>query len=182
MVSESLGLNHRGFRTSSVSLFLNAGLTRRIGQLLQSGLRSMPVTLGGETAWRVRAIGEYIISYQWLDSEPCMFIRRRDQQRGGAFALPLHAAHQWAHSDGHPDLSHAIPTAVRALETMGSFPTKDSVRKLVDIVVDGIPDLLDMPQHLVKPRDKPAPAIGELITKIAGETVDERVVTAEGVQ
>lgn len=135
----------------------------------------MPAILGNRA--HLQRINRYFVSsYQWMNGEPCMFVWPRHREKGGAFALPLESAHLWAQSDGHPNLAHAIPTAVNALEMMGLSGTKDEIRALIDTILDGIPDLISMPPE--PSSDKPQPAGSELAIKCDGETVYETEVAA----
>ncbi|MCK7581088.1 MAG: hypothetical protein MZV65_39330, partial [Chromatiales bacterium] len=139
---------------------------------------SMAILLGGETAWRVRRVGDLVLSYQWLDGEPCLFVYPARARRGaGALAVPLASAHQWAGADGYPALDHAIPTATRGAQMMGMFPDSWTVRRIVEAVVDGLPDLLEMPPEPPS-LAKPAPSVGEMTIKIDGQTVAEHEVPA----
>lgn len=137
------------------------------------------IALGTDSAWRVRQLsGGLIATYRWLDDEPCLFLHPAGQQRGGAMAVPLSSAHLWAHSNGHPDLSHAIPAAVRGAKTMGLCVTHATIRHIVDAVVDGLPDLLDMPPAPASRTSEHAPVVGEASIQVDGETVLEREIRA----
>jgi hypothetical protein len=136
----------------------------------------MPVELGGSKAWRVKpAKGGLVLSYQWLDKKPAMFVFRANKTReDGAFVLPLASAYLWAKPNGYPDLDHAIPTALAAAQQIGLGRDRWAVRAIIDAVLDGIPDLIAMP-----PEPKwlnVAPNTGELTIKRDGEVVSERVI------
>ena len=136
----------------------------------------MPI-LGGDNAWLKRINHGLVSSYQWLNGEPALFLFPAGKERGGAFVLPLESAHQWVMSNGHPDLAHAIPVAMQAAKTMGLGADKSTIRRIVDVIIDGIPDLLRMPPKRPEPEQQ-GPAIGEAAIKIDGETVAEREINA----
>ncbi len=135
----------------------------------------MPVHLGAESAWRVRHVGDLTLSFQWLDGEPALFLYPRYRRRGAAFVVPLALAHAWAHVDGHPDLSHAIPSAMNAAQALGFSTDRSVIRGIVDAVVDGLPDLLMMPPERPRP---PSPAVGEVTLRVNGDLTTEREIPA----
>lgn len=137
------------------------------------------ILLGGKTAWRVRRVGPMVLSYQWLDGKPAMFVYPENRPEGyGALCIPLDSAHLWAKADGYPHLEHAIPTAMRAAPTMGVGVSKPGIHMIVDAVLEGIPDLLRMPPEPPR-RPKASPVLGELAIKEGGRTISEREITAD---
>lgn len=144
----------------------------------------MGVMLGTEKAWRVYRKGDLVASFQWLNGEPAMFIYPAIPLARGAsaFALPLPAAHQWALSNGHPNLPHAVPTAVNALNAMGMLVTRDAVRRFIDLVLDGIHELIAMPPESTSHHVEQAAAdtLGELHIAAGGRTIIEGEARADG--
>lgn len=123
------------------------------------GPRGTPmVELGGERAWRQRVIGDIVCSFQWLDlrsagdvtagdePEPCMVLfpafRRMET---GAYTIPMRNAFAYVDNKGKPT-PQLLKTAALAAETMG-FDMNDraSITRMLDIICEGIPDLIDMP-------------------------------------
>ena len=132
----------------------------------------MPVLLGGETAWRVRTNGEIVSSYQWMNGEPAMFLYRRGARVGAAFVLPLKNAYLWANNNGHPNLDHAIPSAETVAKVLGLSADRSSITRIIDVILDGLPDLVAMPPQ--RPIDTPkAPTVGEMAIKLDGQTIAE---------
>lgn len=123
------------------------------------GPRGTPVVeLGGERAWRQRVIGDVVCSYQWLDlrasgdetadgePEPAMVLfpayRRMET---GAYVIPQRNAYAYVDSKGNPT-PQLIKTAALAAETLGFTMTdRSSIRRMLDIICEGVPDLIDMP-------------------------------------
>jgi hypothetical protein len=123
------------------------------------GPRGTPlVELGGTRCWRQRVIGDIVCSYQWLDlrsagdetagdePEPCMVLfpafRRMET---GAYTIPMRNAYAYVDSRGNPT-PQLLKTAALAAETLG-FDLNDraSIKRMLDIICEGIPDLIDMP-------------------------------------
>lgn len=109
------------------------------------------VELGGERAHLQRVLGEFIVSYQWLDlqdgedPQACMCIFKTTRALDVVpYVIPQRNAFAFAEKSGGPT-PHAIGAAFKAAITMGMHPAKDTVRKLLDIIVEGIPDLIRMP-------------------------------------
>lgn len=116
------------------------------------------VELGGERAWRQRVIGDVVCSYQWLDlrsacdesadgePEPCMVLfpafRRMD---AGAYTIPMRNAYAYVDTKGNPT-PQLLKSACLAAESLGfDMNDKHSITRMVDIICEGIPDLIDMP-------------------------------------
>lgn len=106
----------------------------------------MGAMIGGPKSWKQRIKGDIVVSYQWLNAEPAMvlFPKRKQTLDSGAFAICLSAAHQYANSDGYPT-QYALHQAVRGAKIMGFFPDKATCIRIVDAIIDGIPDLVEMP-------------------------------------
>lgn len=113
------------------------------------------VELGGDRAWLTRSIGEFVCSFQWIhrvDIDPdgphpcmCIFMGKRAMDVV-PYVIPQRNAWAFADRDGNPT-AHAMGAAFKAAIAMGTFPARDTVHKLVDIIVEGIPDLIKMPSE-----------------------------------
>lgn len=116
------------------------------------------VELGGERAWRQRVIGDIVCSFQWLDlraagdttadgaPEPCMCLfpafRRMET---GAYTIPMRNAYAYVDSKGNPT-PQLLKSAALAAETLGfDMHDRSSIHRMLDIICEGIPDLIDMP-------------------------------------
>ena len=137
------------------------------------------VALGGETAWRVyRSQGGIGVAYHWIEGKPsmCLYpLSAMTIKPPGAYVIPQREAYRFAHSNGEPELDEAIPAAARACEIMGVHQTPAMLRHIVDAILDGLPDLIEMPPE--PEQLKPVkPNVGEMAIKVDGETVMERTV------
>lgn len=118
------------------------------------------VELGGERAWRQRVIGDIVVSYQWLDlralgdaaaepePEPCLCLfpafRRLET---GAYTIPQRNAYAYVDNRGNPT-PQLLMSAMRAADTLGFDPNdRAAVKRMIDVIVEGIPDLIDMPSE-----------------------------------
>lgn len=141
----------------------------------------MGILLGGEKAWRKREHGDLVISYEWLNNEPCMCIfpkiRRQDHQ--GALVIPIESAHKYVESNGYPNVEYTTGMALQACIHMGMLPEKSTIHRIIDAIADGLPDLVDMPPeppaHQIDKIDT-APTVGDLSIQVDGETILETEV------
>lgn len=139
----------------------------------------MPAVIGGERAWKKRAKGDIGISYEWVNGEPAMilFPIHGNRRTSGAYAICLSAAFKYAKSNGYPDEAYCVEAGRTAAETMGFFPTKDRVFKIVDTILDGLPDLVEMPPEPNWAAQQPqGPTIGEISIRDGDRVIAEREI------
>lgn len=113
------------------------------------------VALGGANAWRQRTIRGVICSFQWLDltedgleaTTPCMCLFRPQAAERGAYVIPQVNAYQFANRQGG-HTAHLATSAFAIAETLG-FDIRDrsAIRLCMDIILEGLPDLVDMPSE-----------------------------------
>lgn len=149
------------------------------------------VELGGERAWRQRVVGDIVVSYQWLDlrawndpgaddgPEPCMCLfPAHRRMETGAYTIPQRNA--WAYADsrtGKPT-NALFSTAHNAAMTLG-FDSNDKAAffRILDIIVDGIPDLIDMPSDQPNALEIKRPVAGiEISASAGGQRLKEEVI------
>ena len=141
----------------------------------------MGVLLGGDKAWKVRNKGDLNISYEWINNEPAMCvypaIRRNIHQ--GALVIPIEAAWKYANANGEPNVEYITAMAIKACQHMGMQPEKSVIHRIIDVIVDGLPDLVEMPpeppSHQID-RVNGSPKVGDLVIKVDGETILETEV------
>jgi hypothetical protein len=141
------------------------------------------VCLDTSRAWMHRTIGEFVCSFQWLDlddgedPQPCMCIFKASRMMDVVpYVIPQRNAYAFADKSGGPS-PHAIGAAFKACLHMGTFPSNDTVRKLLDIIVEGIPDLVRMPTDQHEALNLRRTFYGmEATAKINGRTVREEVL------
>ena len=148
------------------------------------------VELGGERAWRQRVIRDVVCSYQWVElyrmgddsaprePEPCMCLfpasRRMDT---GAYCIPQRLAYLYVTPEGQPT-EHLLHKGFEAAEAMGfTAHDRSTIHRVIDIIVEGLPDLImmptDQPNALATKRRK----IGvELAVKALGQEIHSEVI------
>lgn len=110
------------------------------------------VEVGGDRCWRQRVIGEFCVSYQWLHvgtkKEPVAAMTIFPTTRlaeAGAFAILQENAWAYADHDGNPT-PQLIASCFGAVIGLGyAAGDKQAQNKLITLVLEGLPDLIDMP-------------------------------------
>lgn len=141
----------------------------------------MPVQIGGAKAWKVRQHGDIAVSFQWVNEEPAMilFPARRSLPGAGAFVIGLSAAFQYADSSTGAPTQYLVQMSVHAAQQLGFSRTDTfAARKIAEVIVDSLPDLIDMPPEPQQFNQEQAAAIGELSIKVDGHTVHEAEISA----
>lgn len=143
----------------------------------------MGVAIGGEKAWKVYKSGDVGVAFHWINEEPamCLFPLHRTMVNAGSYVICLSAAFNYVNSNGHPNLEYMVPAAIEAAKTMG-FNASDSfvLKRIVDAICDGMPDLVEMPpepENLVDEAVRQE-TVGELTMKLDGKTIAEKEVSA----
>lgn len=141
----------------------------------------MSMIIGGDRAWRKYRKGDIGISYHWLDGDPAMFLFPATRQTGLGvvpFVIKLSVAHQYADSSGHPNLLNALPAAIDAARCLGMSSDPGTLHRIIDAIVDGIPDLVSMPPEpdWAKPESGNPTGDDVLSIKRDGEVVLEAAI------
>lgn len=138
--------------------------------------------IGGEKVWEQRVKGDIVVSYQWLmvggkDAQACMCLHPVIPKiEGGAYAIPQENAYEYADSSGNPT-PHLLMAAYNAAVSMGFFPDKSTVFRVVDIIVDGLEDLVRMPSDAPGAYDVAKVIAGiEATIRVEGKVMHEALI------
>lgn len=114
------------------------------------------VAIGGDSSWRSRYFKDVgiLCSFQWLDLSadghesctPCMVLLRPTSQHKGAFVLPQANAYLMANNASAP-LQHLRDQAMNVVLTLEMAGTRQDIHRIMDIILEGLPDLVDMPSE-----------------------------------
>ncbi len=129
-------------------------------QLLAPSARPL-VALGGDNAWKQRNIRGITCSFQWLDLSAegfesanacmCLFNAYRNMDKG-AYVIPQQHGFLFGTREGNPT-AHLATTAFSAAQQLGfDMRDKSAIRQIIDIIIEGLPDLILMPSE---PPDAP---------------------------
>lgn len=130
----------------------------------------MSVMLGGAKAWKQNVNGDVVASFQWVNKEPamCLYPLHPRTLNPGAYVLPLESAFKYADAKTGAPTPYAIKQAHIAAEVMGFFPDKFIVTRIVDTIMQGLLDLIEMPPEPTGMTKQQTDAVGELLIKVDG--------------
>jgi hypothetical protein len=144
------------------------------------------VMIGGERAWKQRTIRDIVCSFQWLDRpdidpegpHPCMILHRRDNTMDrGAYVIPQRNAYAYATPSGEPT-PQLMASAFLATTQLGFHPDTSTVHRLIDIIVEGLADLVLMPS--TQPGEFDLRKYGvhgiEATAKVNGKTIHQELI------
>lgn len=133
------------------------------------------VMLGGDV-FDQRTKGDIIYEFKWVNGEPVMLIYKRTLGKNTpAYMIEMDDAHKFALSNGHATKALLSTYCKDAAKAIGFEHDRDSITRLIDVILDGIPDLLRMPPEpkAIEIANRPSTGNDELSIKIDGQTVIE---------
>jgi len=141
----------------------------------------MGILIGGNRAWKVRKHGDIGVSFQWVNGDPAMilFPAAKSLPGAGAYVIPIDSAHKYADSVTGAPTHWLIQQSLVAAAQLGFAGTDTfAARKIADVIVDSMPDLIGMPPEPQSFNEARAAAIGEMAIKMDGRTIHEADITA----
>lgn len=150
------------------------------------GARGLPIVqIGGDRAWREFTKGDIVVSLQWIDRadidpegpHPCMVLRPLYRKEdAGVYVIPQRNAYAYAEKNGGPT-PHALGAAFKAAIEMGFFPEQTTVHRILDCLMECMPDLIRMPSEQPQALDVQRALRGiEIAAKVGGKTMSEGVI------
>jgi hypothetical protein len=140
------------------------------------------VEVGGERCWLQRVKGDIVVSFQWLhvgkkEPQACMVLFPATLKLdGGAYAIPQENAYEYVTSNGAPT-PYLMTAAFNAAQSMGFYADQSTTFRIVDIIADGLSDLVRMPSEQPASLEIKAPVIGiEATAKVEGQIVHQEVL------
>ena len=95
---------------------------------------------------------------------------------GGAYAIPQDNAYEYSDATGGPT-PYLLTAAMNAATSMGFYPDQSTVFRIVDIIVDGLPDLIRMPSDQPGALDLKRAIHGiEATAKVNGQIVHQELL------
>lgn len=83
-----------------------------------------------------RRVGDFIITFQWVEGEPAMCILRASMGRKSAFVVCLSAAWQYR------EPAYLIKQSMTAAKVLGMEMNKSAVHKIADTILDNLDALV----------------------------------------
>lgn len=103
------------------------------------------VMLGGDV-YEQRITGDIISEFKWVDGEPVMLLYKRVLgTTGKAYMIEFKDAYRFATSSGNATKELVQSLCRDAAKALNSENDKATIFRLIDIILNGLPDLLMMP-------------------------------------
>lgn len=135
----------------------------------------MGLIVGGPDAWKVRTSGDIVIAFHWVNGEPAMVLWPVRKPLGCVpYCIGLSHAYKYAKNTGYPT-PYCVTQAVAAAQVMGMDTGRETVKRIVEIILDNLEDLVRMPPEPEK-KDKTAP-LGTATLYSEGTKVSEGEIT-----
>jgi hypothetical protein len=132
----------------------------------------MPVHIGGKDSYKQRITGDIVSSYQWVNGEPAMILWPKvPKLGGGAYVICLSSAFKYA------DINYLVVQAAIAAQFMGMDTSSFTTRRIADVILDGLEDLVRMPMERPGVNEQQLESIGEATIKVDGQVIAEREIT-----
>lgn len=138
------------------------------------------ITIGGESAWKAYSRGDIGVAFHWIQNEPALVIYalHRGMRLSGSvpYALPLSAAHELVKDgSGGTEVNSEVLVmkATKAAEVIGAPGDQFIIRKIADVMLEGLDALCDMPPEPAKGQVRPAEE-GTVQLRANGKTLWEK--------
>lgn len=144
----------------------------------------MAVQLGGDKAWKVYPKGDIVVSFQWVNDEPALILYPRKSMAAtpGAFVLPLESAFKYADAKTGGPTPYCIRMAHKAAEVMGVMNDRFMLHRIVDAIMEGMLELIEMPPKPTGLNQQQTAELGEIVLKRDGRTIYHGAVHAPSVE
>ena len=131
----------------------------------------MGLILGGPDAWKIRKQRDIVVQYSWVNGEPAMLMWPKRKPLGCVpYCIGLSHAWKYAKNTGYPT-PYCIRQAVIAAKVMGTDAGRETVKHIVEIILDGLEDLVKMPEE--RPRKADSPPLGTAALFSGGNKIAE---------
>lgn len=135
----------------------------------------MGLVLGGDGAWKVREQGQLVVAYHWINGEPAVVMWPKRKPLGCVpYCVRFSDAHRFATNKGYPTPA-CVKRAAVAATVMGMDMGKDTIKNIVEALMDSIDELKKMPPE--KPRVDTSRPLGVATLFERGEKVSEGEIT-----
>lgn len=103
----------------------------------------MGMIVGGPRAWKKRQHGNFLVAFHWVNGEGSMCIVNTAVKNCPVFIIGMSMAHEYADSRTGDPTAYAAHKCFEMCIPMGL--NKGEAHKLMQVIVEAIPDLLEMP-------------------------------------
>lgn len=136
------------------------------------------VMLGGDFYKQYKK-GDLIVEFKWVDEEPVMILYKRTLGANSpAYMIEMKDAHQYALSNGEASKSLVCELGMQAANALGCHNDRATAFRIIDAIVNFLPDLIKMPpapKEIIL-ADAPSRGEDELTIKVDGKVIAEVLV------
>lgn len=117
----------------------------------------------------VRQHGDLTAVYSWLNDERAMFLIPSARKQAPWYVLCESAAYTWAEGDGEASPQAIARKGSKVCEVLGIDSSPTNVRRVIGIILDGLPDLIRMPSS--PPKEQHRQSFGQMILRADGQEI-----------
>lgn len=128
----------------------------------------MPASIDLSKAHRNRTYGDLMAVWSWINEKRALFLIPHRRARAPWFIVMEQAAHEWDDRDPLMVMM-VISRAIKACEVLGFEPTPSNARKIIRIVNDAIPELVQMPSS--PPVEFKPGTVGSMLLRADGKPI-----------
>lgn len=104
----------------------------------------MPASIDLRKAHLSRVHGDITVIFSWINDERAMFLIPHLRKGAPWYVVCESAAYTW--DDMNPDnIPQVVQKATKACEVLGIEPSPWNCRRIAQMIIDGLPDLIRMP-------------------------------------
>lgn len=123
-----------------------------------------------------RQHGDIMVVYSWIDDERAMFLIPAVRQRAPWYVIKDSAAYTWDDRD-RANVPLVVQKLNKVCEVLGIEATPRNIQRLAAIIIDGIPELVQMPS--APPKTYSRAALGHMVLREGGKAIAGQDVRLE---
>lgn len=136
----------------------------------------MGATIDTSKAHLVRQHGDLIAIYSWINDERALILVPAYRKGAPWFCVMESASFSWDDEDPR-NVPQVVRKSLKACEVLGIEPTPQNARRIAQIVIDGLPDLIRMPS--APPVEYHKESYGSLLLRADGEPLASEEIRVE---
>ena len=136
----------------------------------------MAAEINTRNAHLVRQHRDITAIYSYVNDERALILTPSYRPGAPWFCVLESAAYSWDDSEPR-NIPQVVRKASKACEVLGLEPTAQNARRVAEIIIDGLPDLIRMPT--AKEKEMRAESIGRMQLLADGEVLNEEDIRLE---
>lgn len=136
----------------------------------------MAAEINTRNAHLVRTHRDITAIYSYINDERALILTATHRPGAPWYCVLESAAYSWDDEDPR-NIAAVVQKAMKACEVLGLEPTAQNARRIAEIVIDGLPDLIRMPS--AKEKEMRNQSFGRLQLKADGKVIAEEEIRVE---